>query len=63
MLSEDGRDIHVLVIGSSGAGVRAGIGYSHDGTTLLVSKTLVGKGGCIRMADGGHNTVMQEAGA
>lgn len=52
---------HVLVIGSGGAGVRAAIEASGCGTCVLVSKTIVGKGGCTIMAEGGYNAVMNRA--
>lgn len=52
---------HVLVIGSGGAGVRAAIEASNAGTCVLISKTIVGKGGCTIMAEGGYNAVMSEA--
>ena len=52
---------HVLVIGSGGAGVRAAIEAAGHGETLLVSKTLTGKGGCTTMAEGGYNAVLREA--
>jgi fumarate reductase (CoM/CoB) subunit A len=52
---------HVLVIGSGGAGVRAAIEAAGHGETLLVSKTLAGKGGCTTMAEGGYNAVLREA--
>jgi len=51
---------HVLVIGSGGAGVRAAIEAAGYGETLLVSKTLAGKGGCTTMAEGGYNAVLRE---
>src|SRR5512136_2067427 len=51
---------HVLVIGSGGAGVRAAIEAVGYGETLLVSKTLAGKGGCTTMAEGGYNAVLRE---
>ncbi len=53
-------DCHVLVIGSGGAGVRAAIEASGYGDTVLVSKTIVGKGGCTTMAEGGYNAVLRE---
>jgi len=53
-------DCHVLVIGSGGAGVRATIEASHYGDTVLISKTIVGKGGCTTMAEGGYNAVLRE---
>src|SRR5512138_2262529 len=46
MLADEVVDCHVLVIGSGGAGVRAAIEASHYGDTVLISKTIVGKGGC-----------------
>ncbi len=54
---------HVLVIGSGGAGVRAAIEAAEYGETMLVSKTLTGKGGCTTMAEGGYNAVLREADA
>lgn len=51
---------HVLVIGSGGAGVRAAIEASAAGTCVLISRTIVGKGGCTIMAEGGYNAVMNE---
>ena len=53
-------DCHVLVIGSGGAGVRAAIEASQYGDTVLISKTIVGKGGCTTMAEGGYNAVLRE---
>ncbi|MDD1683598.1 MAG: fumarate reductase subunit A [Methanoregula sp.] len=61
MLADEVVDCHVLVIGSGGAGVRAAIEASQYGDTLLISKTIVGKGGCTTMAEGGFNAVMREA--
>lgn len=52
-------DCHVLVIGSGGAGVRAAIEAAKYGDTILVSKTIVGKGGCTPMAEGGYNAVLR----
>jgi len=52
-------DCHVLVIGSGGAGVRATIEASQYGDTVLISKTIVGKGGCTTMAEGGYNAVLR----
>jgi fumarate reductase (CoM/CoB) subunit A len=60
MLAEVVVDCHVLVIGSGGAGVRATIEASHYGDTVLISKTIVGKGGCTTMAEGGYNAVLRE---
>ncbi|MDH7510459.1 MAG: FAD-binding protein, partial [Methanolinea sp.] len=60
MRSAEVLDCHVLVIGSGGAGVRAAIEASGYGETILVSKTLVGKGGCTTMAEGGYNAVLRE---
>ena len=54
---------HVLVIGSGGAGVRAAIEAAGYGETMLVSKTLTGKGGCTTMAEGGYNAVLRETDA
>jgi len=61
MLADEVVDCHVLVIGSGGAGVRAAIEASQHGDTVLISKTIVGKGGCTTMAEGGFNAVMREA--
>src|SRR5512136_767058 len=61
MLADEVVDCHVLVIGSGGAGVRAAIEASKHGDVVLVSKTLVGKGGCTTMAEGGFNAVLREA--
>ena len=60
MLADDVVDCHVLVIGSGGAGVRAAIEASQYGDTVLISKTIVGKGGCTTMAEGGYNAVLRE---
>jgi fumarate reductase (CoM/CoB) subunit A len=61
MLADEVVDCHVLVIGSGGAGVRAAIEASQYGDTVLISKTIVGKGGCTTMAEGGYNAVLREA--
>jgi fumarate reductase (CoM/CoB) subunit A len=63
MLADEVCDCHVLVIGSGGAGVRAAIEASKHGATVLISKTIVGKGGCTPMAEGGYNAVLQEGDA
>ena len=60
MLADEVVDCHVLVIGSGGAGVRAAIEASQYGDVVLISKTLVGKGGCTTMAEGGFNAVMRD---
>jgi fumarate reductase (CoM/CoB) subunit A len=60
MRADDCVDCHVLVIGSGGAGVRAAIESSEYGDVVLVSKTIVGKGGCTPMAEGGYNAVLRE---
>jgi len=60
MLADEVVDCHVLVIGSGGAGVRAAIEASQYGDTMLISKTIVGKGGCTTMAEGGYNAVLRE---
>ncbi len=60
MRSDEVVDCHVLVIGSGGAGVRAAIEAEQYGDTVLVSKTIVGKGGCTPMAEGGYNAVLKE---
>ncbi len=51
---------HVLVIGSGGAGVRAAIEAAKYGDTVLVTKSLAGKGGCTPMAEGGYNAALGE---
>ena len=60
MLVDEIVDAHVLVIGSGGAGIRAAIEASRYGSVVLVSKTIVGKGGCTTMAEGGFNAVMRD---
>ena len=60
MHADDVLDCHVLVIGSGGAGVRAAIEASAYGDTVLVTKTIAGKGGCTPMAEGGYNAVLRE---
>ncbi|HJJ90371.1 MAG TPA: fumarate reductase subunit A [Methanocorpusculum sp.] len=55
---ENKSDCHVLVIGSGGAGIRAAIDASSSGETIIVSKTITGKGGCTVMAEGGYNAVL-----
>ncbi|MCK9581685.1 MAG: fumarate reductase subunit A [Methanoregula sp.] len=59
MLADEVVDCHVLVIGSGGAGVRAAIEASQYGDVVLISKTIVGKGGCTTMAEGGFNAVLR----
>jgi len=61
MHADDVVDCHVLVIGSGGAGVRAAIEAAAYGDTVLVTKTIAGKGGCTPMAEGGYNAVLREA--
>jgi fumarate reductase (CoM/CoB) subunit A len=60
MHADDVVDCHVLVIGSGGAGVRAAIEAAGYGDTVIISKTIVGKGGCTPMAEGGYNAVLRE---
>lgn len=60
MLADEVVDCHVLVIGSGGAGVRAAIEASQYGDVVLISKIIVGKGGCTTMAEGGFNAVLRE---
>jgi fumarate reductase (CoM/CoB) subunit A len=60
MRSDDIVNCHVLVVGSGGAGVRAAIEADTYGDTVLISKTIVGKGGCTPMAEGGYNAVLSE---
>ncbi|MDH7593724.1 MAG: fumarate reductase subunit A [Methanomicrobiales archaeon] len=59
MLADDAMDCHVLVIGSGGAGVRAALEAAKYGDTILLSRTLTGKGGCTTMAEGGYNAVLR----
>ena len=59
MLADEVVDCHTLVIGSGGSGVRAAIEASCHGDTILVSKTIMGKGGCTPMAEGGYNAVLR----
>ena len=59
MLADEVVDSHVLVIGSGGAGVRAAIEAAKYGNVTLISKTLLGKGGCTTMAEGGFNAVLR----
>lgn len=58
MRVDDTVQCHVLVIGSGGAGARAAIEAEQYGETVLVSKSLAGKGGCTPMAEGGYNAVL-----
>lgn len=58
---ENTQDCHVLVIGSGGAGIRAAVEAEAFGDTIIVSKTITGKGGCTVMAEGGFNAVLNEA--
>jgi fumarate reductase (CoM/CoB) subunit A len=60
MRADDVVDCHVLVIGSGGAGARAALEAVQYGETVMVSKTLTGKGGCTPMAEGGYNAVLRE---
>ena len=60
MHAENVVDCHVLVIGSGGAGVRAAIEAAGHGDTVLVTKTIAGKGGCTTMAEGGYNAVLKK---
>ncbi|HVP96405.1 fumarate reductase (CoM/CoB) subunit TfrA [Methanoregula sp.] len=60
MHADDAMDCHVLVIGSGGAGVRAAIEAARYGETVLVTKTIAGKGGCTPMAEGGYNAVLRQ---
>ena len=57
---ENKKDCHVLVIGSGGAGIRAAVDAVTFGETIIVSKTITGKGGCTVMAEGGFNAVLNE---
>ncbi|MDK2974051.1 MAG: fumarate reductase (CoM/CoB) subunit [Methanofollis sp.] len=56
-------DCHVLVIGSGGAGIRAAIEADRYGETVLLSKSITGKGGCTTMAEGGYNAVLRDTDA
>ncbi|MBT8508374.1 succinate dehydrogenase [Methanomicrobiaceae archaeon CYW5] len=60
MPGDDVVDCHVLVIGSGGAGCRAALEAQQYGETVLLSRTLTGKGGCTIMAEGGYNAVLNE---
>ncbi|MDD3622956.1 MAG: FAD-binding protein, partial [Methanofollis sp.] len=60
MRALDVIDCHVLVIGSGGAGVRAAIEADQYGETVLLSKSITGKGGCTTMAEGGYNAVLKD---
>ena len=59
MRADDRASCHVLVIGSGGAGARAAIEAEKFGDTILISKSIVGKGGCTPMAEGGYNAVLR----
>jgi fumarate reductase (CoM/CoB) subunit A len=61
MRADDTVECHVLVIGSGGAGVRAAVEAGEYGDTVLVSKSLAGKGGCTPMAEGGYNAALRES--
>ncbi|WP_067046655.1 fumarate reductase (CoM/CoB) subunit TfrA [Methanofollis ethanolicus] len=63
MRALDSIDCHTLVIGSGGAGVRAAIEADRYGETVLLSKSITGKGGCTTMAEGGYNAVLREGDA
>lgn len=60
MRTLDCIDCHTLVIGSGGAGIRAAIEADRYGETVLLSKSITGKGGCTTMAEGGYNAVLRE---
>ncbi|MBR1369041.1 succinate dehydrogenase [Methanocalculus chunghsingensis] len=53
------EECHVLVIGSGGAGIRAALEAAQYGETILIGKTIAGKGGCTVMAEGGYNAVLR----
>ncbi|HJJ42525.1 MAG TPA: fumarate reductase subunit A [Methanocorpusculum sp.] len=57
---ENRTDCHVLIIGSGGAGIRAAAETEKTGDTIIVSKTITGKGGCTVMAEGGFNAVLKD---
>jgi fumarate reductase (CoM/CoB) subunit A len=59
MRADDVISCHVLVIGSGGAGARAAVEAEKYGNTVLISKSVVGKGGCTPMAEGGYNAVLR----
>jgi len=61
MPGDDVVDCHVLIIGSGGAGCRAALEAQQYGDTVLLSRTLTGKGGCTIMAEGGYNAVLNES--
>ena len=54
------EECHVLVIGSGGAGIRAALEAARYGDTILIGKTIAGKGGCTVMAEGGYNAVLKD---
>ncbi|HJJ27975.1 MAG TPA: fumarate reductase subunit A [Methanocorpusculum sp.] len=54
-------DCHTLIIGSGGAGIRAAVEANKYGHTIIISKTITGKGGCTVMAEGGYNAVLRDA--
>jgi fumarate reductase (CoM/CoB) subunit A len=60
MRAVDTVECHVLILGSGGAGVRAAIEAEQYGDTVLVTKSLAGKGGCTPMAEGGYNAALGE---
>jgi fumarate reductase (CoM/CoB) subunit A len=57
-ISHEFIECHVLVIGAGAAGIRAAIAAAKYGATVILSKTIVGKGGCSVMAEGGINAVL-----
>ncbi len=60
MRAVDTVECHVLILGSGGAGVRAAIEAEQYGDTVLVTKSIAGKGGCTPMAEGGYNAALKE---
>ena len=58
---ENRSNCHVLVIGSGGAGIRAAGEAAASGETIIVSKTITGKGGCTGMAEGGYKPVLRSS--
>src|SRR4030042_2629081 len=54
----------VLILGAGGAGLCAALHAADPGKKikiLLVTKAIIGKGGCSRMVQGGYNVVLNPA--
>jgi len=54
------EECHVLIIGSGGAGIRAALEAAQYGDTIVIGKSIAGKGGCTVMAEGGYNAVLRD---